>query len=285
MKNYLSIFEEVINCSVDDDAYMESYVRGCYSIYSNKIGAIKDINSNFIMATNGFAELVGLKSISAIINLTDQQLPGSLSKYAKEFKRQDELIVKQRLPQSFIEIQEFGTGIGVYRSTKSPIINPKTNNVIGILLSVEPFQVTSMMDIMLEMHTKKRNSTQQSNANTFVYNKTNISLGPKQAEILFCLSLGIKEDKYIAEFIRKVLNVEYDIVNIKSNLKVLMSKFNVYSRDQLLEKIVSQKLHTLLPLHFLKFGSYYISDTTSIVKNLKKSINTPIGGGKCLFYL
>ena len=86
---------------------------------------------------------------------------------------------------------------------------------------------------------------------------------------MFCLSLGIKEDKYIAEFIRKVLNIEYDVVNIKSTLKVLMAKFNAFSRDQLLEKIVSQKLHTLLPLHFLKFGSHYISDAPSIIKNLK----------------
>ena len=278
MKNYLDIVQEATTYNVDDDDYIESYVRGCYSIYSNKIGAIKDTNSNYIMATNGFTKLVGLKSIGSIINLTDSHLPCSMSNYAKEYKKQDEAIIRYKISQSYIEIQEFGTGIAVYRFTKSPIINPKTNNVTGILINVEPFQVTSMMDVMLQMHTKTRKQSQPSNVNSLISNKTNISLGPKQSEVLFCLSLGIKEDKYISEFIRKVLNVEYDILQIRDIVRNLLAKFNVSKREELLKEIIAQKLHTLFPLHFLKFGSHPLRDSSSTIKEIKKSINPTMRG-------
>lgn len=276
MKNYLNICEKIIKFQVDDDAYIEEYIKSFYSICYNKIGAIKDVDSKYIMATNNFVALVGLNSIGSIIHLTDIQLPCSMANYSKKYKEQDEMIIKYKSSQSYIEIQEFATGIGVYKFTKSPIINPKTNNILGVLINVEPFQVTNMMDVMLEMHTKRRNVPL--NTNSFGCNKANISLGPKQTEVLFCLSLGIKEDKYIADFIKKVLNIEYGIVHIRDIVRDLLAKFNVCKREELLEEIVKQKLHTSFPLHFLKFGSHYIRDATSSIKEIKKTTNPTIRG-------
>jgi len=116
---------------------------------------------------------------------------------------------------------------------------------------------------MLQIHGKNPIKLKSNSINKDLQNQ--ITLGEKQMEVLFCLALGLQDDKSIAGFISKVRNTICNPVSIKRCVQVLFKKFDVQSRDSLIDFIISEKIYAKIPNNFIKKGSYIIDDSLAIV--------------------
>ena len=228
-----TIFNEINQTELDNNQFLAEYVKAFYLLNSNKTAALKKIGAEYIAATSGYIKLIGHKSVDEIINTTDEQAPCGLSLFSETYKQQDRLVEKCKKTLSFLEVHDFSNGLGMHVFDRVPIINPATNDIVAIGIHTEPFQTRNMLETMQSIH--KKRAIEKINPAVF---SSNLKLGEKQLEILFCLVIGFKEDKAIAKFINDVKNVDYGGKNIKSNIKDLFKKFNVTTRDQLIESAI-----------------------------------------------
>jgi len=255
MINILGIYEQIKHQKQNDKEFMEDYLKVFFKFSQHKIQAIKSLESKYITATAQFMELIGIQSIESIIDVADENLQCSMSNFAINYKNQDRRVVKSRKMLTTLEIQEFAINTGLYIFCRKPIINPNTNNVLGICITAKPFIVNNLLEVVFNIY---RPQQPQSKFLT-QYICPRITLGKKQLDVLFCLYIGIKEYKAIANLISLVTGENYTEHLVRAAIKPLYLKFQVNSCDQLIEEVIKHKLYRYFPSTFIKLGSYEIT--------------------------
>src|SRR5579863_5764407 len=119
MQNFLQILNSTQSDVLTDKQYLEEYIRAFYKIYSNDIACIKNTISQYIAASFGFSKLMGLTS-TKIILMSDSDLPCKIAEYADVFTNYDKKICSLKAQMTFLDINEYANGVGVYTFQKRP---------------------------------------------------------------------------------------------------------------------------------------------------------------------
>ena len=117
-----------------DEPYLEEYLKSFYIQFNDELAAIKDLNSNYIAVTNEYAKILGFKNNFELINLSDNHALTKTAQYSESFYKQDRLAEAQRKEITCLDNHEYAHGFDVLLFNKKPIINPDTNNVLGVRL-------------------------------------------------------------------------------------------------------------------------------------------------------
>ncbi|MBP9741766.1 MAG: hypothetical protein KBD37_00240 [Burkholderiales bacterium] len=249
--NFLEVLNSQQNKFIDDQQYLYEYVQSFYKIYRTEIAYVKNYNLQYIAATTGFAKLMGV-NLQEIILLQDSNMPYPIDNISKSYNKYDKDILKIKAEMSFLDINEYSTGLSIFTFYRKPIINIFTGNTLGILCYGEKYKANTLTKSFLDMH---RNSCD----NRYVFNHKSLTLGLKQVEVLFCILLGLREDKAIATFINNIKGSNYTKATVNNAIQELFRKFNANSRDCLLQIIVLEDYPIIIPKTLIKCGVYPIN--------------------------
>jgi len=169
--------------------------------------------------------------------------------------KQDLEIKETLTAQDFIYIDIYNR-VGLIH--KRPIINPATNNFVGIIGTVRPFYMPNILSLIYKIHDVTIGMLNSSKAQPPKYQITD-----RQQMVLF-LYLNKFSNTEIATII-SLVSEKISKNRVNDHLQNLKYIFNVTTKEQLIEKAISLNYHRLIPRGFLKPGSYPITDEAMIV--------------------
>ena len=238
-----------------DAQYLDQYINDIHQFRSHEILGMKDANSMHLMMTPVSAKIHGFKNIDEVIETTDYQSHcKAIAKVADTLCNQDRQVKETRSIKTILDIHEFATGLFTFKTTKSPVINPLTNNILGILWHSSNLEIDVPLKTILDIHGVRfgRYSSIDIANNPGKFELTDI-----ERHVLFCVCLGISHRKDVANFLtvvyKHIINAE---TTIHDAFRRLYRKLNCNTPMQLLEFAVYNDLHLQIPQVFLPNGSY-----------------------------
>lgn len=251
-----------MNKNLQDTEYFDKYCESAKFVYESggrEVVFIKDNTSKFCYLSAGYVDgfLEGLNSdgLGSSNSLEDHQ--DKISTYFRSqtasFEaaiEQDEEVKSLRKEKFFIYVDRFDQ-IGLIR--KSPIINPFTNNVVGIIGYIIPFILPNISQLLYRVN----------NINHPIVNKRlNYEMTTKQHMVLF---LAVHNFSY-TEISKVMTKIGYSISpgRVNEHLESLKFIFRVKSKEELIRKGLALSYHLYIPRGFLKSGSYLCEDIVKI---------------------
>jgi DNA-binding CsgD family transcriptional regulator len=236
---------------MNDDDFFELYCKKADVVFSNGIGDlafIKDKNFKYQYLSPLYKKNESQQGL--IVTNKDTGLSEEQSAIWNIIRKQDEEIKQSREVREFLDIDIYKR-IGLVR--KRPIINPSTNNFVGIVGVIKPFSMPNFLSLIYKMHGIDfgLNNKEQSKRLKF-------KLTERQNMVLF-LYVNKYSNTEISLIISLITN-KMSVSRVNDHLENLKYIFQVNSKEQLIEKAISLDYHLFVPRKFLKFGSYPLND-------------------------
>lgn len=163
---------------------------------------------------------------------------------------QDKQIQETRLAKNYIYIDSYHH---INQIHKRPIINPDTNNFVGIIGYVSHFAMPNILKLIHKI------------------NGINYGLANKVPKIPLKYDLSEKQNMVLFLYLNKYTNVEISEIltllgfktsrsRVNDHLENLKFIFYVKTKEQLIEKAISLNYHLLIPRKFLQVGTYELDD-------------------------
>lgn len=247
-----------MNNIVSDKDYLEQYVASAKLIFDDleDIALVKDSEFNFRYVSPAFMEML---NFDEVVHKSDV-----LNKYSHEVKKDSR---PQEMIESFIRHEELvrDSGIGhkaiyvdkfdrVLLVHKRPIINPATNNFVGIFGTMNSLLLPNIMKVIFQINNIDYGILNDNKAN----NSLNYELTERQHLVLFFYL-----HRYSAADIASILttlNHKISLSRVNDHLENLKYIFQVKNKDQLIEKALALNYNLFIPRELLKMGLYLLDD-------------------------
>lgn len=147
----------------------------------------------------------------------------------------------------------------VYIVYKRPIINPASDNFVGLMTHFSTLTMPNILKTLLKVNRKSSYLI----SNDSNYDSLEYSLTEKQHIVLF-----LYLHRYSAAEISSILGtLDYKMSNsrINDHLEALKYIFHVKTKDQLIEKALAMDYDLLIPRALLKEGSYLMEERIRII--------------------
>ncbi|MBX9598168.1 MAG: helix-turn-helix transcriptional regulator [Burkholderiales bacterium] len=247
---------------LSDKDFFELYIKSADITYNNgdeEIIFIKDANFKFSYLSPGYLkgfQAGGTISEEKILGLVNTVYPkGSIQALVEEVALKQDMEIKSSLkPAKFLYIDIYNR-IGLIR--KRPIINPATNNFVGIIGNVSPLLLPNILDMLYKM-----NGIRLGLANSECVEPLQHDLTPRQHVILF-----LYLNRYSATDISSILTTlgqKISAGRVNNHLENLKYIFAAKTKEQLIEKAISLKYHLFIPRQLLQIGSFPLEDEVLI---------------------
>lgn len=251
---------------LSDKDFFELYCSSANIIFNNderEVAFIKDQNFNYRYASTGYLEslypqdtitldYIKGRSFSAINN----EFQG---KILSDLAYQDQLVRSSLYAYSSVLM---GVHNKVILIRKRPIINPSTNNFVGILGTARPFMLPHLLKFIHTVNGLTLDSESDARENTLDH-----ALTPRQSLVLFlCINrYSYTEIAAIATSIGEKMSPE----QVNSYLDNLKHLFGVRGKVQLIKKALSLKYHLCIPRQLVRAGSFLLDDEIVIVDEVE----------------
>ena len=240
--------------SFSDTEFLTRYCNAAAILYdnTNEVVFIKDANNVFKYVSDTYKKAMEqFGSADNFIGMsTDKIQHEVLLRHQEAGMEKDELVKSQRKAQAFIAVDIFKR-IGLI--DKRPIINPTTNNCVGILNQARPFAIPNILSMIYQMHNIKSPISNKSL-------KLNLKheLTPKQHMVLF-LSLNRYSYTEVATILTAI-GQKISAGRVNAHLENLRYIFGTTSKNEMIEQAISLGYHLFIPRQFLKVGIFNFSD-------------------------
>lgn len=231
---------------LSDAEFLAKYCRSAHIVFNhgeNEMVFIKDNNHEVVYMSLGYRNAFPTETL-------DPSLREDPQAYEKELavaKTQDEKIKQTRQSKTYIYIDDYQHISHVY---KRPIINPNTNNFVGILGIVQHFLLPNILKLICKINDIK--------LDTPVLESLKYELTERQSMVLF-LYVNKYSNTEIAD-IMSIIGYKISKSRVNDHLENLKYIFQVKTKEELIEKAVLMNYHLLIPRQFLKSGSYELDD-------------------------
>ena len=241
---------------IADEEYLEQYIMHVYRFKYNQICSIKNTDLAYIAITPSFANMLGFDNAEHAIGAKDENVPCKVSDMAQTLYTWDHEVLQSRTTKQTINVLNFHTGLAILKCIKEPIINPATDNLLGISNHYTRFNVNATLEAIFNIH----NSPFGQNSISSKDNNNTLSFTSMEVEILFCTCLGLTNKKEIAKFLSIVHKKEVRAdTTVHDAFKRLYKKLSCNNQVQLLESAVAYNLHLAVPQTLLPYGSFLVS--------------------------
>lgn len=241
--NYQKDIDNLPNLT--DHEYMTLQIWLLKNVFNNQIASIKNNNHEFVAFTDKFATEFGAND--DLLCKAASLLPGMNDNDYIEIHNQEEMIIKSREFQNSMYLLKKDNKVINYIMRKHPLVNPATNNCVGILINTRRF----IPDLFRRVMLSKFIPLPKSNLETCPP-----ELSEQQKQVAFCLLLGFHSRKEIATVLSTMNKSEYNETQIKNTLQALYNKFECHTPGQLLDLISAGKISIELPASIILTGNY-----------------------------
>lgn len=252
--------------NAEDQIYLKQYISAFNLLYGTNayigISYIKDKNFNYCAASQQFIQLLDVVGEEGkLIGKDDYQIPAlqSYVSMVNSIRKQDIQISVERKAQKFLYITPDKYA---YIAQKYPIINPHTNNVIGVhgqlskFVSPHPLKyLSTLVDSADSIPSLTLNEKEQ----VIIINK---HLTERKHMILY---LSIQRYSY-SEVSEILTGLGYKISKerVNDHINALKYIFSVKSKEELINKAIALNYHCYIPRKLLQVGSYPLNDNLLI---------------------
>ena len=237
---------------LDDENFLQSIVYAVEltsSAVPDQMIGIKDISSINVYCSKYFADVIGMP-VSEIIGKV--YLMPHFDQFLDIALDEDSKVIKSRESHIFLKINKFHNVLKPLIFIKSPIINPSTQNVVGILFQAFEYGVAN------NFHQQISNLYNEFLINTKKLCAIKLSKREKQVVFFFLAHLGSQE---IADMLYQLENKRITKSTVDSVFTdQLYLKFNVTNRVALYKKLLELDYDKFIPQEIL------ISSSTPLEK-------------------
>ena len=252
---------------MNDQQYFEKYLDSFHTVFSDStkdLAYIKDIDFKYQMMTKGMLNMFNVSQIDEIKGLTSCEIAKFLNlpdrAITNVFHEQDANIKETLTRGTYLEFVPYATrATKIMVVYKTPIINPTTNNFVGIRGQITKLLWPNVIKTLFKMHGAKGLLLDHKNTRDVLkeYPLTNM-----QHMVLF-LCLNNYSYSEIALFMSE-FGHEITPIRVNDYLEQLKLIFHVRTKTQLVEKAIGLNFHVILPGDlFNKMGSIEISKETA----------------------
>jgi hypothetical protein len=232
-----------------DEAYLELMINMAKLLSQasrKQMIAIKNSQSEHVFCNNHLLALMGVKAEEILGKTILLPLYNNDSAFEPIIHAEDQAIIDSREAKLVFKINHFTTGLTPYISVKTPLINPSTGNVVGILFQGLEMRALPQHYTLLKSYGKKG----KVNRHTAL---PKLTKREKQVIFFFMANLGSQE---IADMLHTIEGKPIAKSTIDSLfLDQLYVKFEVSSRPALYKKLQALGYDTLIPGELLKSAS------------------------------
>lgn len=231
---------------LSDAEFFDKYCRSAHIVFNygeEQMIFIKDKNHEIVYMSLAYRNAFPSESLEPAL----KQDPQAYEKELAIAKAQDERVKHTQQSQTFLYIDDYQHISHVH---KRAIINPYTNNFIGILGIVEHLLLPNILKLIYKINNIP--------LATSSFKELNYELTERQAMVLF-LSINKYSSTEIAD-IMTIIGYKISRSRVNGHLESLKYIFQVKTREALTEKAVAMNYHLLIPRQFLKAGSYKFDD-------------------------
>ncbi len=252
--------------AMNDKEFMQEYVKAAKLIFSSlsqDLVSIKDADLKFLTMTHKMLDFMGVKSADEVIGKTLKDFQQSCGEeIIEKFTKQDLEVVATKKNKIYLEIAPvYNREAKIYKVYKTPIINPDTNNCLGVRVQISNMYWPNVIKSLFRIHGTKGLLLGHSNkADSW----RDYPLNEMQHTVLFlCLN------NYSYSEIALLMNsFGQDVTPVRVNdyLEQLKLIFHVRTKAQLIEKALGLNFHTYLPIGlFDKLASIDISNEVATI--------------------
>lgn len=253
---------------MNDQQYFLHYKEACDVIFASRpedLLCLKDSELKLQAATISMLDLLKADSSKDVFDQTIAEIVTRInvdySKLANKLQKQDLSTITKRNRGIYLEIIPYKGSLKIVVIYKTPIINPETDNVVGIYCQTENLLWPSLIKTLFKMNNSKGLLLNQKN-NTdplIEYPLTNTQ------HIVLFLCINNYSYSEIALLMSEFGN-PITSVRVNDYLEQLKLIFHVRTKNQLIEKAIGLNFHTILPYDlFNNFSTIEISDTLATI--------------------
>ncbi len=207
-----------------NEEFLITQVWNLKHIFFNEISAIKNIKLEYLAFSEPFAEAFQFNQ-----TMLDKLHPTS-NKVDKEVAQQEQKIMLSKVQHDSIYQFKQQKNIDTYIIRKRPLVNPASNECVGVLILAAKADITFRRRLMLK-HFIGGDVSPSSML-------PQADLTKQQQEIITCLLLGFQQRKEIAAILESINGIRYNERGIKQRLEELYQKFNCTSLHELMDLVV-----------------------------------------------
>ncbi|MBP9742630.1 MAG: hypothetical protein KBD37_04650 [Burkholderiales bacterium] len=243
-KKFTHLIEELP--SLSDDQFLAWQILQLDFIFKHEIAAIKNISGEFLAFTQFFA---------TEFNVTPDLL-GKTGKFIspdfdvqiyEHVDVQEKFVINKLKPQRSLCIFRKNNIIMIYDMYKRPLVNPATNNVLGVHVIISKYIPNAIRQII----DKKLFKSHQ-----YSINLANCTLSHLQNQIIFCLLLGYTTRKEITNILIYLTGTECSENRVKNALQALYEKFECNTPGQLIDLVISRQININIPAEIFPAGVF-----------------------------
>lgn len=238
-----------------DARFLNAYLENFHIHYAKEHVALKDTMNRYIASTPEYARLMGFDTEQQLIDIGYSRKDLHYNECIDLFHQQD--LLTAQLKQNILCMDNFECAEGNLHSIichKKPLINPDTNNVLGIRLKAEKPLILSPLKLFFSLNTQQ--STPFNLGGDF--RKCKIKLSKRQHLVLY-LTIHRYTQGDISNFFT-LLNDKMSVKTVATTLHRLKERFNVSSNEELIYKSNQLGLHTQVPKMLFKKGSFILNN-------------------------
>ncbi len=241
-----------MNNILSDQEFFELYLKSVAITYNtlDEVVFIKNADLKFSYVSPAY--LRGYKeggSISKEVLLGLDEPKQTKTALNKKILNQDVEIKSNLKPAKFLYIDIYNK-IGIIH--KQAIINPDTNNFVGIFCHVSPLALPSVVDMVYKMNGIK------DIGRSIKVPSSKYELTQRQHEVLF-----LYINRYSASEVAVILSAlgkKITVGRVNDILQSLKFIFWINTKEELIKKAISLKYHLLIPRSFLQVGSFLFEE-------------------------
>lgn len=242
---YLKLYKS--HTKLSNDEYLVHHIWYIENLFTNELALLKNHKCEFIAFTKAMSMEfnLGTETLGKTFN-TVTTIPEEVR---NEIYKQELKLLQEKKAQTSLYFYKKNDIIYNYIVKKRPIINPATNDAVGILVNTEPVIPNVHRKFILKEFLGLSNN---------VMRTTKPNLLPIQKQVLFCLILGISSRKEIADTLSTITNNYITENQIKNALQNLYNIFNCSNSSQLVALALNNQIPFELPELTIPVGNYII---------------------------
>lgn len=227
-KRYTEMISRISPSS--DEDYLQLQLDELSQLFFREASAIKNTNLEFIAFSNTFAEEFNFDNFH--LGKRFEDIPDQAPLLVENIRKQDLSILASKTPQNSLLYTKIRNENKCYIVRKFPLINPATNNCVGILIfptKIDMLNIRRMVSIQILKRT--------ANSSIVIDKK----FSEKESLIITSLLLGFHKRKDIAAILEKWTDNEFSELQIRNSLQTLYERYKCNSTSELIELICTSQ--------------------------------------------
>ncbi len=235
---------------LNDHEFLGRLIWYVKNVFNREMVAVKNSNCEFVALTDRMSEEFNLKE--DILGKTFNIVPTVAQVVRDEIYLQEQQLLKDRIIQESFYFYKKDNNICNYTIRKRAIINPASDQVVGILVHTEKLLPNTYRKFIVHEFLNLADSKSK---------LEDPHLPPLHQQIIFCLLIGITSRKEIAATLSNITNQYCPENKIKNALSILYKKFNCSTPTELVNLVLTGQIPLEIPEHTIPPGNYLLKST------------------------